>query len=99
MEAISPVLPTSPHFDEVVLAKDQPEYIPLPVAKVQYSDGTHSMISCYKLTWRERFTILLRGKVWWEQLTFGQALQPQQMHISEPLAGVDFTLSLNKSQQ
>lgn len=86
MKAISPVLPSSPQFHESVLAKDQPEYQPLPVAHIQYSDGTHSMISCYKLTLRERVTIMIHGTVWWEQLTFGQPLQPQKMHLTEPLS-------------
>jgi hypothetical protein len=82
---ISPVLPSSPGIQEIVLAKDQPQYIPLPVAHVQYSDGVQSMISRYRLTWKERLHILLSGDVWWEQLTFGGQLQPQKMYIKEPL--------------
>lgn len=86
MKAVSPVLPSSPHIEEVVLAKDQPEYIPLPVACVTYCDGTRSCISSYRLTWRERLRLLITGLVWWEQLTFGSPLQPQKMYTSEPLA-------------
>ena len=86
MEACSPVLPNSPAIPEIVLAKDQPEYIPLPVAHIEYSDGVRSMISCYRLTVRERLKILLTGKVWWEQLTFGHPLQPQKIYLTEPLA-------------
>ena len=85
MEACTPVLPSSPAIPETVLAKDQPEYIPLPVAHVVYRDGVRSMISCYRITWRERLQILVRGKIWWEQLTFGGPLQPQKMYLSEPL--------------
>jgi hypothetical protein len=85
MIAISPVLPSSPGISEVILAKDQPQYLPLPVANFQYSDGTESMISCYHLSWRERLRILITGKVWWEQLTFGSPLQPQKMYLAEPL--------------
>lgn len=85
MEAISPVLPSSPSIQEIVLARNQPQYKPLPVAYLEYMDGTKSMISCYKLTWRERFMIFLSGMVWWEQLTFGEPLQPQKMYIEEPL--------------
>ncbi len=86
MEAYSPVLPSSPGISEVVLAKDQPEYIPLPVSYIEYGDGTKSMISCYRLTLRERMQILFTGKVWWEQLTFGHPLQPQKMYLREPLS-------------
>lgn len=85
MKAVSPVLPSSPEITEIVLAKDQPEYIPLPVAYIKYSDGAQAMISCYKLTWKERAKILIGGKVWWEQLTFGSPLQPQKMYTQEPL--------------
>lgn len=84
MEAYSPVLPSSPQFPETILAKDQPEYIPLPVARIRYSDGVQSMISCYRLTWLERLRVLFGGKIWWEQLTFGDPLQPQKMHLQEP---------------
>lgn len=87
MKAISPVLPSSPHFEESILANDQPEYFPLPVANITYQDGVKSQISCYQLTLRERLIILFRGRVWWEQLTFGGPLQPQQMYLSEPLKG------------
>jgi hypothetical protein len=87
VEACSPVLPSSPAIREIVLAKDQPEYISLPVAYVEYTDGTRSMISCYRLTWRERLRILFSGKVWWEQLTFGQPLQAQKMYLREPFQG------------
>jgi hypothetical protein len=84
MKTVSPVLPTNPQFVETVLAKDQAEYIPLPVAHIEYSDGAKLMISCYKLTWCERLRVLVSGKVWWEQLTFGHPLQPQKMHLTEP---------------
>ena len=85
MEACSPVLPSSPAIPETVLAKDQPEYTPLPVAHIRYTDGVRSMISCYRLTWRDRLRILITGKVWWGQLTFGQPLQPQKLYLREPL--------------
>jgi hypothetical protein len=84
MKAVTPVLPSSPQFKEIVLAKDQKEYFPLPVAVIGYQDTT-SLISCYKLSLRERMQILFSGKVWWEQLTFGKRLQPQKMYVSEPL--------------
>jgi hypothetical protein len=87
MEVRSPVLPSSPKIRETVLAKDQPEYLPLPVAHVEYTDGTRSMISRYRLTWFERLRLLFTGDVWWEQLTFGQPLQPQKLHLHEPLKG------------
>ncbi len=53
-------------------AKNQPPYLPLPA----YVDEQQS-ISCWRLTWRERFTLLLTGRLWLRQLNFCQPLQPQ----------------------
>ena len=64
----------------VVFAKDQPEYLPLPVHKTP--DGM--VISCWALTWRERFKMLLTGRMWWSVLTFNQPLQPQCPHVDRP---------------
>lgn len=63
-----------------VLAKDQPEYQPLPV----YRDEFGLVVSCWKLTLRERITLLFRGRFWLMQLTFGGALQPQLPSLDSP---------------
>lgn len=62
-------------------AENQPEYLPLPVFKA--TDGT--VVSCWKLSWRERIKILFTGKMWSFVLTFNQPLQPQLMQIEKPL--------------
>ena len=64
-----------------VLAKDQPQYQPLPV----YDDG-EQMISCWSLTWWERLSLLLTGRLWLRQLTFGRQLQPQLPEVKAPWA-------------
>jgi hypothetical protein len=84
MEATSPVLPHA-EFPEVVYAAGQSEYLRLPAVNITYSDGTKSVITSYKLSWRERITVLLYGRIWLEQLTFGQKLQPQRPTVIEPL--------------
>jgi hypothetical protein len=85
MEATSPVLPSSPQYPEIIAGANQ-QYLPmLPSVGIMYSDGTRSVISCYRLTWEERFSVLFGGKVWWEQFTFGHPLQPQKMYVEEPL--------------
>ena len=63
-----------------VLAKDQPEYLPLP-AHVAHPITT----TCWRLTWRERLTVLLRGELWLQQMNFGQPLQPQRPDVRCPL--------------
>lgn len=64
----------------IVYAKDQPEYLPLPV----YKDESGQVISCWKLSFKERLSVLFSGKVWLRQLTFNQALQPQSVHTESP---------------
>lgn len=56
----------------VVYAKDQKEYTPLPA--LRFDDGT--VISCWKMSWKELFKILLHRKVWVSVLTFNKPLQP-----------------------
>ncbi len=63
-----------------VYAKDQPEYISLPVHKSK--DGT--LTSCWKLTLYERLQILFTGRVWCSVLTFNTPLQPQKFTIKKP---------------
>lgn len=64
----------------IVYAKDHPEYLPLPA----FTDGT-TTVSCWALTWRERFTLLVRGKLWFSQMNFGKALQPIRPDVESPL--------------
>jgi hypothetical protein len=65
-----------------VLAKSQPQYIPMPVHFTNDQDGR--MICCWRLTFFERIRILFSGKVWHQVLTFHQPLQPQLLTISKP---------------
>lgn len=73
------MLPIEFKEQNVVYAKDQPEYIPLPA----YQDETLS-ISCWKMSWKERVKIFFTGKLWLTQLNFGGPLQPQRPSIESP---------------
>jgi hypothetical protein len=66
----------------VVWAKDQPPYLPLPA----YTNETET-ISCWKLTWKERWNVLVLGRLWLRQLNFGAPLQPQCPSIASPFNG------------
>lgn len=57
-----------------VFAKDQPEYIPLPVFKAKTPEG--QCISCWELSFTERLRILFTGKLWVSLMTFNQPLMP-----------------------
>lgn len=67
---------------EIVLAKDQPEYIPLSVLASRGHRGMMTMRM--KLTWRERFQVLCYGNIWLQQLTFHRSLQPIMAFASQP---------------
>lgn len=61
-------------------AKSQPQYKPLP-ARV---DSKGAAITCWQLTWRERLSILLRGRFYLTILTFNKPLQPIRCSIDKP---------------
>jgi hypothetical protein len=63
---------------EVVFAKDQPEYLPLPA--LSFRDGL--IVTCWSLTWRERLRLLFGGNVFLGTLTFNKALQPVRLSTS-----------------
>lgn len=96
MKPETPVLPKQPDTKpwETVFAEDQPEYLPLPA--VRLGDGT--VITRWKLTWRERLAVLFGGSIWLQQLTFNQALQPQLPMTKEPEIYLDSNLKAHSHQ-
>lgn len=66
----------------VVIAKDQPQYLPLPAH--QFLDSEGKIACCWKLSWRERLRVLATGKIWHQILTFHQPLQPQLLTVDKP---------------
>ena len=66
----------------VVYAKDQPEYKPLPAHRIGGADGR--IICCWRLTWPERLKLLVTGRIWHHILTFYQPLQPQLLEVDKP---------------
>ena len=65
-----------------IIAKDQPEYFPMPACILQNQEG--EIICCWQLTWKEKLKILFTGKIWHSIWTFGQAVQPQLLEINKP---------------
>lgn len=88
MTPMTPVLPGSPQLPEVVFAKDQPEYLPLPACVVQYQGGEIAVVTRWRLSLRERLRVLFGGSFWLQQMTFGHALQPQLPSTIEPVLSV-----------
>lgn len=65
----------------VVYAKDQPEYLPLPAYR---NDDGMEVTACWGMTWRERFRVLLTGRVYVTLLTFGRPLTPSIVSTEPP---------------
>lgn len=82
----------------VVYAKDQPEYVPVPAYQMKDSKG--QVIFCLKATWQERLQFLLTGKMWVSMLTFGDPLTPSFHSVFKHdmfLRGRYFGFQLNKT--
>lgn len=74
--------PTTFEGSNIEFAKDQDEYLTLPAWR---SHDGEEVISCWALTWVERFKLLFTGRLWLRQLTFGGTLQPQLPQVEKPL--------------
>jgi hypothetical protein len=64
----------------VIIAEHQKDYTPMPAHVA--ADGT--VTCCWSLTWRERWQLLVHGRIWHQILTFGHPLQPQLLHAEPP---------------
>jgi hypothetical protein len=63
-----------------VYAKDQAQYLPMPA----HTDRSGVVTCCWKLTWAERLSLLLTGRIWHQILTFRKPLQPQLLLVDKP---------------
>ncbi len=80
MLKLTPIDPDIQELDYVVYAKDQPQYIPLPVRRS--SDG--EVVSCWKLNWKSRLAVLFGAKLYLTLLTFNNPLQPIRVAFEKP---------------
>jgi hypothetical protein len=85
MKPIKPVVP-GVDLPVTVIAKDQPQYIPLPA----YIDPGGAVLTCWHLTWRERLTVLCIGNVWLTVLAMHRPLQPIKLETVPPDFEVGF---------
>lgn len=61
----------------VNFAENQDEYNTLPAFKNSSLQG--EVVTCWKLTFRERLRILFKGKIWLSLLSFNKPLTPSFM--------------------
>ena len=70
----------------VIIAKDQPQYIPLPAYRFSDSKGRAKgrIACCWELSLTERLHVLFSGRIWHQILTFNMPLQPQLLTVKKP---------------
>lgn len=79
MLPISPVIPGQ-DLPEVIIAKDQPEYMPLPV--VFFQDGT--ILSRWHMNQAERTAVAVTGELFINLLLFGRKMPDVNFQIDKP---------------
>ena len=80
-----------------IVAKDQPEYIPLPAhykiepVKFKDADGNEvvkdtimELTACFQLEPEEIAQVIATGKIWYTQCVWGQNMQPIRMSVLSP---------------
>ena len=82
MQPMSPVVAGST-LSEIIFAKDQPQYRPLPVLK----DINGTLVSRWRLGWIERLRVLFRGDLYLTIMTFNKPLQPVLLGTIPPQFG------------
>lgn len=64
----------------IVFAKDQPEYQPLPALRIDSLEG--EVVSCWKLSFKERVKIIFTGRVWLSLMSFNKPLTPSYLAVN-----------------
>ena len=64
------------------LGEDQPEYLALHVHR--YSGHPSIVVSCWKMTFLERFKTLFTGKIWVNMMTFKKKPMPIRLDVDKP---------------
>ena len=77
MQPTTPVISAEFQQQELVYAKDQPEYNPLPV----HINSRGVILSRWKLSDAEREAIVNGADIWLYVCTFNQPLQPLRMQV------------------
>jgi hypothetical protein len=72
--------PVEFEHQNIVFAKDQPEYQPLPALRIDSPQG--EVISCWKMSFKERIKVLFFGRVWISLMSFNKPLTPSYMSVN-----------------
>lgn len=79
----------------VVIAENQPEYLPMPA----YIWDDQVITCCWKLSLRERISLLFSGKLWHSVWTFSKALQPQRLDICKPVMHMNTVRTMQRKER
>lgn len=80
-KTLTPIAPDIALLEPHVYAKNQPEYLPLPVSK--HTDGT--VISRWKPNFWARLAILFGADFYLTMLTFNKPLTPVHVSVEKPV--------------
>ncbi len=81
MKTLTPVDPEIELLEAVTYAKDQPQYLPLPARRTP--DG--EVVTCWKLNWRARLSVLFGSNFYITILTFNRPLTPFRVAVEKPV--------------
>lgn len=76
------MIPTTFEGSNCTYAEDQEEFLSLPAHKAP--NERCIVTTCWRLTWRERLLVLVRGRLWFQQMTWSQPLQAQKPAVHPP---------------
>ena len=65
----------------IVFAENQPQYETLPAFKDNNTEQT--VVTCWKLTLKERISLLIKGHFWVSQMTFRTPYHPIYMSVDK----------------
>ena len=70
--------------DEIVIGKDQPEYVPLPALRLITEEGI-ATVTRWRPSDEERAQLLAGADIWLQQLTGRGPLQPVKVGVECPV--------------
>jgi hypothetical protein len=84
MQSVSPVWTDAEVEIERVIALDQPQYQPIIILPVRYSDGTSGLSVRFRLSDEERAAIAAGEDLVITELTFGGSFTPLNVMVCKP---------------
>ena len=67
----------------IIYAKNQQPYLPLPAW--QKNDDKGTIVCCWEVTFIERLRILFTGRLYLSMLTFNKPLTPNRIYAENPV--------------